>query len=176
MEINLKQHIRRAKLPNRKETIILALFAALMLISKEALAALPNIEVVSLLIILLTHRVGLKSLWSVYTFVAVQFLIYPSGIWMAAYTYVWAILVFAVVALRRFAGVAVYTIVAGIYGILFGVLCSVPAFLVGGFGYGISWIATGLTYDVFHCIGNILTTALLFYPLDKALASALKRK
>ncbi len=170
----MKQPIRGAKLPNLRETVLLSLFAALMLVSKEALAALPNIELVTVLIILLTDKLGLKSLWSVYIFVGVQFLIYPSGIWLVSYTYVWAILVFVVYAIRRFGNLMLYTIVAGLFGILFGVLCSPPAFFVGGFGYGVSWIVTGLTFDVIHSIGNILTTALLFYPLHKALDAAFK--
>ena len=169
----MKQPTPRAK-QSLRETVVLALFAALFIISKEALAALPNIEVVSLLIILLTHHVGLKALWSVYTFVAVQLLIYPSGVWMISYLYVWAILVFAVCLLRRFGNPLLYTIIAGVFGILFGVLCSVPAFFIGGFGYGVSWIISGLSFDLTHCIGNILTTALLFYPLDKAMQKALK--
>lgn len=170
----MKQPTRGAKVPKIRETVVLSLFAALMVISKEALAALPNIELVTVLIILLTDKLGLKSLWSVYIFVGVQFLIYPSGMWLWSYSYVWAILVLVVCAVRRFGNLMLYTVVAGLFGILFGVLCSPPAFLAGGFGYGVSWIVTGLTFDVIHCIGNILTTALLFYPLHKALDAAFK--
>jgi len=170
----LKQPIQRAKKNTLREIIVLALFAALLLISKEALAALPNIEVVTLFIILLTHNIGLKALWSVYTFVAVQLLLYPSGVWMISYLYVWAILVFIICALRRYGNAVLYTIIAGIFGILFGVLCSIPAFYVGGFGYGISWIINGLSFDVVHCVGNIVTTAVLFYPLNKAMQKAMK--
>jgi len=57
MAIALKQPTQRAK-QNLREIIVLALFAALMLISKEVLAALPNIEIVTLLIILLAHNKG----------------------------------------------------------------------------------------------------------------------
>ena len=53
METALKQYTRRDKLTLR-ETVVLALFAALLIVSKEVLAALPNIEIVTLLTILLT--------------------------------------------------------------------------------------------------------------------------
>ena len=101
MEINLKQPTRGAKMPKIRETVVLSLFAALMLISKEALAALPNIELVTVLIILLTDKLGLKSLWSVYIFVGVQFLIYPSrhaffAPLKAAYMYTVLYFVFAI--------------------------------------------------------------------------------
>jgi len=170
----LKQPIQRAKKNTLREIIVLALFAALLLISKEALAALPNIEVVTLFIILLTHNIGLKALWSVYTFVAVQLLLYPSGVWMISYLYVWAILVFIICALRRYGNAVLYTIIAGIFGILFGVLCSIPSFFIGGFGYGMAWIVRGLSFDVIHCVGNIATVALLFYPLNNVIQKIIK--
>lgn len=170
----MKQPIQRAKKNTLREIIVLALFAALLLISKEALAALPNIEVVTLFIILLTHNIGLKALWSVYTFVAVQLLLYPSGVWMISYLYVWAILVFIICALRRYGNAVLYTIIAGIFGILFGVLCSIPSFFIGGFGYGMAWIVRGLSFDVIHCVGNIATVALLFYPLNNVIQKIIK--
>lgn len=173
MAIALKQPTQRAK-QNLREIIVLALFAALMLISKEVLAALPNIEIVTLLIILLAHNIGLRALWSVYTFVAVQLVLYPLGEWGIAYLYVWAILVFAVCALRRYGNAVLYTIIAGIFGILFGVLCSIPSFFIGGFGYGMAWIVRGLSFDVIHCVGNIATVALLFYPLNNAIQKIIK--
>ncbi len=170
----MKLRIPSVKLPTPREGILLALFSALMIVSKEALAFLPNIEIVTLMIILITHNIGAKSLWSVYVFVIVQALIYPSGTWIISYFYVWAILVLVVLAVRRFANTAIYTVIAALFGILFGVLCSVPSFFIGGFGYGISWIISGLSYDLVHCIGNALSVAILFYPLDKALKKVLK--
>ena len=174
METALKQYTRRDKLSLR-ETVVLALFSALFIVSKEVLAALPNIEIVTLLIILLTHHLGIKALLSVYTFVVAQMLIYPVDIiWGVAYLYVWALLVLAVCAVRRYGNAVIYTVIAGIFGILFGVLCSIPAFFVGGFGYGVSYIISGLSFDAVHAVGNIATTALLFYPLDKAMKKVLK--
>ena len=168
METDLKRPTQRAKTTLR-EIILLSLFAALFIVSKEVLAALPNIELVTVLIILLTHNVGLKALWSVYTFVAAQLLLYPTGVWMISYLYVWAILVLVICAVRRFGSPAIYTVIAGIFGILFGVLSSIPNFFIGGVGFGVSWIASGLGFDVIHCISNILTTALLFYPLNRVM-------
>ena len=86
----------------------------------------------------------------------------------------WALLVLAVCAVRRYGNAVIYTVIAGIFGILFGVLCSIPAFFVGGFGYGVSYIISGLSFDVVHAVGNIATVALLFYPLDKAMQKVLK--
>lgn len=145
-----------------------------MVALQVALAALPNIELVTLLIILLTHRIGLKSLWSIYTFAMVEALIYPSGTWIISYFYVWTVLAVTVFLLRKNGGAVLYTIVAALFGILFGTLCSISSFVIGGFGYGVSWIISGLGYDVLHCFGNLVSVALLFYPLDRALSKIMR--
>ena len=164
----------KTKLPSLRESIVLALFAALMVALQVALAALPNIEFVSLLVILLTHRMGLKSLWSIYAFAVVEALIYPQGTWIISYFYVWTILALAVFMLRKNGNALLYAIMAAVFGILFGVLCSVPSFIIGGFGYGVSWIISGLSFDVIHCVGNAVSVGLLFFPLDRALSRMLK--
>lgn len=174
MATALRLPILKIKFPTLRESVVLALFAALMVALQVALAALPNIEFVSLLIILLTHRMGLKSLWSIYVFAIVEALLYPSGTWIISYFYVWTILAVAVAIIRKNGNVLLYAIIAAFFGILFGTLCSVPSFIIGGFGYGVSWIISGLSFDLMHCVSNLVTVGLLFLPLDRALARILK--
>ncbi len=154
---------------------MLALFAALMIVGKEALAALPNVEIVTVLIIALTHRYGARALWSVYTFVLVQLILYPVGAWSVAYLYVWAILVLAVLAVRRYESVLLYVIVAAIFGLLFGLLCSPPEIFMRGFATQkayLLFIISGLPYDAIHCVSNALTTLLLFPIIYKVIKKA----
>ena len=164
----------KTKIPTLRESAVLALFAALMVAFQVALSVLPNIELVSLLVILLTHRMGLKSLWSIYAFAIVEALLYPSGTWIISYFYVWTVLAVVVTIIRKNGNALLYAIVAAFFGILFGMLCSVPSFIIGGFGYGISWIISGLSFDLIHCVSNLVTVGLLFLPLDRVLARILK--
>lgn len=170
----MKLNTPSVKLPTLRETIMLALFAAIMCVSKEVLAALPNIELVSFFIILLAHNLGAKALWSVYIFVAVQGALYPFGEWFISYLYVWALLVVVVLLVRRYAGTVVYTMLSTIFGLTFGTVCSIPSFFIGGFGYGVSWIIKGLPFDIVHSISNGIVCLLLFTPLDKTLKRFLK--
>jgi len=158
-----------------REMTILSLFAALMIALQVAMASLPNIELVTLLIILVTVHLGWKALFSVAVFVLVEGLIYGFNIWFINYLYVWPILTLIVMALRSQSSVLLWTIVAGFYGLLFGTLCSVPYFLTGGWAAGISYIAAGLTFDLAHCAGNIVSVLVLFTPLDKILRRCLTR-
>ncbi len=162
----MKLHTRRHSLI---ETILLALLGVLMYVSQVIMATLPNIELVSFLIILTTRKFGLKSLWSVYIFVFLEALTYGFEIWVICYLYVWAILVFVVLIVRKHDSVILYTLAASIFGFLFGTLCSVPYFITGGIGYGVSWIISGIVsgFDIYHGVGNFLITLLLYKPISK---------
>lgn len=162
----LKSHTRRHKLI---EIIFLALLGALMYVSQVIMASLPNIELVSFLIILTTRKFGIKSLWSVYIFVILEVITYGLEIWVICYLYIWAILVFVILPIRKNDNVILYTLISSIYGFLFGTLCSVPYFITGGIGYGISWIVSGIVsgFDIYHGVGNFFLTIILYKPITK---------
>ena len=167
------------KLPTRqtlKEQILLALYAALMFALQIAMAQLPNIEPVTLFVILLTTVYGWKSLISVYVFVLLEGLFWGFGEWWIGYLYVWAILVVIVMCLRRHGNVVLWTVVAGFYGLCFGLLCAPAHFLVGGIGGGLAWIISGLPYDIIHGIGNIAMVLILFVPLQKLLLKLVREQ
>lgn len=137
------------------------------------MASLPNIEIVSFLIILTARKFGVKSFISVYIFVGLEVLTYGFAEWVISYLYVWALFALLICFIRKVDNRLVFTLVSGIFGLLFGVLCSPVAFAMGGFGYGISWIISGLGFDFLHCLGNVLLTFLLYKPLTKVLEKAL---
>ena len=158
-----------------RELTALAVFAALMIALQVAMAGLPNIELVTLLIILATVHLGHKALLSVAVFVLVEGLIFGFGLWWINYLYVWPILVLIVLVLRKWSHPVLWAIVAGFYGLAFGTLCSVPYFITGGWGAGIGYIIGGLPFDIPHCIGKIALTALLWYPLNFVLKKVLPK-
>ncbi len=173
MVMNLKLHIQSAKF-KLFETILLTLLGVLMYVSQVIMATIPNIELVSLLIILTARKFGYKSLLSVYVFVGCEILTYGISLWVVNYIYVWAILCLIVCLVRKIDSVWLYIMISGLFGIAFGTLCSIPNFFIGGIGYGISYIISGLGFDLAHCIGNTVLTFLLYRPLTIALNKALK--
>lgn len=158
-----------------RELTALAVFAALMIALQVALAQLPNIEVVTLLIILATIFYGPKALLAVFAFVLAEGLIYGFHIWWINYLYVWPILVLLVCALKRWSHPLLWAVVAGFFGLFFGTLCSIPYFLTGGLGAGVGYIIQGIPFDLVHCISNVAIVALLFYPLEKVLSKVLPK-
>ncbi len=159
----MKQPIQKGKA--LQDLTALAVFAALLIAVQVGLSFLPNIELVTLLIILMTKRFGWKSMLSVWVFVLVEGLIYGVHIWWINYLYIWPLLVISVLLFKKLDHPLPFAILAGGYGLLFGTLCSIPYFLTGGLGAGFGYIISGIPFDLIHCISNFLLVLLLYKPL-----------
>jgi energy-coupling factor transport system substrate-specific component len=133
------------------------------------MAFLPNIEPVTLLLLLLAERYRFKALLPVYAFVLVEGFIYGIHTWFFAYLYVWTIWVLIVIALRRLSHFTFWAIAAAVFGLLFGLFCSVPTFIALGVAGGIAEIVGGLSFDILHCVGNFVMVLVLYAPLKKLL-------
>ena len=150
-----------------KELVRDAFLAAILLVLQVSLSWLPNIELVSLLMILYT-LVFRRHVWVIlYVFVILEGLIYGFGLWWFSYLYVWAFLCTAVF-LMRWTGkprTISAALLAGIFGMLFGLLCAVSYFFTGGPGAALAWWTAGIPFDIIHGISNFTVTLLLFEPL-----------
>jgi hypothetical protein len=70
---------------NTKEIALMGILSALLIIGQVALGFLPNIEVVTLLVIAYTLVFGKKVFFIIYIFVLVEGLIYGFGLWWINY-------------------------------------------------------------------------------------------
>ena len=145
-----------------------------MYVSQVIMSQLPNIELVSLLIIVIARKFGSKSLVSVYIFVGCEILTYGLSMWVVNYLYIWAILALVVCLVRKIDSRILYTLISGIFGLLFGILCAIPYFFIGGITFTLTYIAKGLVFDIVHGIGNFVITFLLYRPVTNALEKAIK--
>ena len=151
---------------NLRELILYGLLGALLFGVQVALAALPNIELVSTLIIVYTLVLGLKALYPVCVFVTAEILLYGLGLWTVDYLYIWAILVFAVHFLNRFhPHKYLWAAVSAAYGLFFGALCALPTLLIAGPVAAFAYWISGLPFDFLHFAGNAVLSLLLISPL-----------
>ena len=164
--VNKDKSFHRKKLT---EIILLTMLGVLMYVSQVIMAPLPNIELVSLFIILITRRFGYKAFLSVYVFVGCEILTYGLSMWVINYLYVWDILVIVILIIKSIDNTVIYTLISCIFGLLFGTFCSIPYFLIGGVAAGIGNIISGISYDSLHCVGNFILTLLLYRPLTKVM-------
>ena len=145
------------------------MFAALTFALQVVMGPLPNIEPVSLLVILYAVTFGWKSLYIIYTFVVMEILYYGLNTWNMYYLYVWTVLAVVAVLMRKVDQPMVWAIVSGAYGLLFGALCGITDAFIGGVAYAVSKWTMGIGFDVIHCVGNFVIALVLFKPLHTLL-------
>ncbi|MEG1720081.1 MAG: hypothetical protein RR281_00100, partial [Pseudoflavonifractor sp.] len=75
-----------------KGITVLGLLGALMFVTKMAMAVLPNIEPVSLLVMVYTVIFGRRALYPIYVYAVMECLIWGINLWTINYLYIWAIL------------------------------------------------------------------------------------
>ena len=142
--------------------------------AKVAMSGLPNIEPVSLMVMLFAVVFGLKGLFPVYLYVAMELLFFPAGTWAINYLYIWAILFVAAYFMRKLKNPIFWALLSGAFGMSFGFLCSF-IFFRKGLGYMLAWTASGFPYDIPHAIGNFVIALILFYPLRTLLTKLYKK-
>ena len=147
--------------------MLAAMLSALLIAAKQAMSFIPNFEPVTLLLILYTLHFPRMTPLIIYVFVAVQVLLYGFNVWVYMYLYIWIILYAVVRLLARWGSYLLWIIVATVYGMLFGLLCSPVYLFIGGWSMAVSWFISGIPYDIMHGVGNAIMVAVLFIPLDK---------
>lgn len=151
------------------------MLGSLTFAAKVAMAGLPNIEPVSLFIMLFAVVFGKKCIYPIYTYVAMEFLCYGIHLWSINYLYVWLILAAGAWLLRSVKNPVVWALLSGGFGLLFGLFCA-PVYLVsGGIGYAVSWWISGVPFDLLHAGGNFVMALVLFVPLRKLLTRLYSR-
>lgn len=150
-----------------REICLFGMLAAVTFGAKWVMAGLPNIEPVSLMVMLFGAVFGWKALFPVAVYVAAEILFYGLGPWNINYLYVWPLLAVAAMALRKVKHPLIWATVSGFFGLMFGALCAPVDVFIGGFGYAASKWISGIPFDLLHCVGNFAMALLLFVPLRR---------
>ena len=171
---------------------ITAIFAALLTGGKMALAAFPNVEVVTILIAVFAYVWGIKyAIPATVAFVVVQVLIYGFNIWVIQYFIHWpavAVVFFLLGKInlkREWAIIALSTTCAIVLTLLFGLMTSATDTLMSytstaGFKFVLDdfWArfslmyVRGISFYVTQLACNAVLFVVTFLPLVKALKRA----
>ena len=174
--------MRRSDSASRRvfELVLFSMLGALMLASDLAMEALPNVHLVGMLCVTFTIVFRARALIPIYVYVFLTGLIFGFAFWWVAYLYVWFILWGMTMLIPRHAPrvlrAVLYPTVCALHGLLFGVL-NAPLYATVydmGFDGMLAWIASGLTFDIIHTIGNF-AFGLLILPLSELITKMLKR-
>ena len=148
-----------------REITLFAVLGALTFALQVVMAPLPNIEPVSLLVMIFAAVFGWKSLYPIYIFVVMEILFYGISTWNIYYLYVWTVLALAAIFMRKQANPLAWALLGAVYGLFFGALCGIVDIFIGGFGYAAAKWVSGIPFDLLHCGGNFGMALILFKPL-----------
>lgn len=160
-----------------KDITLIGMMVAVIEVCKVTLAGLPNIELTSFWIIMFTLFFGWKILFVIPVFICIEGAMYGPHLWWIMYLYAWPLLALVTWIFRKEKSVWFWSILSGVFGLMFGFLCSFPYVVIGavdgglrnglyaGFAY---WIA-GIPFDIMHCIGNFVIMLVLYAPIQAAM-------
>ena len=124
-----------------KELALFSVLGALTFAAKYVMSFLPNIEPVSLMVMLFAVTFGRKCLYPIYLYVAMELLFFGIGLWNINYLYVWAVLAVGAYLLRKMRWKLGWAMLSGGFGLSFGLLCGIVDIFIGGASYAVTkWI------------------------------------
>lgn len=154
---------------NVKNIALLGVMIAILEVAKNVLAFLPNVELVSLLIILYALYLGKRVFFVVPAFVLIEGCIYGFGLWWIMYLYTWPLLAVLTMLFKKQDSVWFWSILSGMFGLFYGALSSIPYLFLGGFQTAFSWWIAGIPFDIIHCVANFVLCLILFQPLQNVM-------
>ena len=148
---------------------LFGVLGALTFALQVVMAPLPNIEPVSLLVMIFAAVFGWKCLYPVYVFVVMEILFYGISTWNIYYLYVWTVLALGAILMRKNTQPLAWAMLSAVFGLFFGALCGIVDVFIGGFAYaGSKWVS-GIPFDLLHCGGNFGMALIMFKPLRNLL-------
>lgn len=158
------------------QVALFGVLGGLTFAAKVAMMALPNIEPVSLLVMVYAVTLGEKCLFPIYIYVILELLVYGIGIWSVGYLYVWLVLAATAWLLRNMRSPLGWALLSGGFGLLFGGLFTPVCLLSGGPGFALSWWLSGIPFDLIHCGANFALALALFCPLRQLMTQLLAER
>ena len=152
-----------------RETVLFGILGGATFGLKVCMMMLPNIEPVTLLVILFAVTFGKKAIYPIYVYVALELLFYGFNLWVINYLYLWPLLAFIAWQLRNMPHPLGWAVLSGMFGLLFGLMCTPVYAVIGGLSFAFSWWVSGIPYDIIHCISNFAIALTLFAPAKKLL-------
>lgn len=149
-----------------REIALFGVLGGLTFAAKLVMSGLPNIEPVSLMVMLFAVTFGKKSIYPTYVYVAMEILVYGINLWNIYYLYVWLVLAVAAYLMRRNQEPLAWAILSAVFGLAFGALCGITdIFVLGGIAPAVAKWTSGVLFDVVHGVSNFVIALLLFRPM-----------
>lgn len=159
----------KSKKIKARDIALVGVMIATLEVVKQVLAFLPNVEMVTLLVVLYALVFGKRIYYAIPAFVLIEGCLYGFGIWWVMYLYVWPLLAFVARLCRKQDSPWFWAIFTGGFGLMFGALCAIPYLFIDGWHAALVWWVAGIPYDILHGISNAVLSLVLFRPLYQVL-------
>ncbi len=161
-----------------KRIVLISALAATIFAAQVGLAFIPNVELVTLLFLLVAlYLPPVDALLVSTVFVVLEALIWGLGDWVIGYMWIWPLWMVIVLLFKRINGIKAdrWALLGGLFGLLFGLLFSLQHALLYGVNMGIAYWIRGISFDIVHGISNYILILLCLVPLHKAFSTLMRR-
>lgn len=156
-----------------RDVALVGMMVAVIEVCKVVLMGIPNVELTTFWIIMFSLYFGNRVFFAVPVFILLEGTLFGFGLWWVMYLYVWPLLAVITRLMNKMESAVGWSILAGIYGLMYGLFCSVPYFVIGaadggfmaGLQAGFAWFVSGIPFDLIHGISNFLIMLLLYHPV-----------
>lgn len=149
--------------------VLLAALTASVLAAQIGLSFLPNVELVSLLLLIYAIHLPFKDALMVgILFAVLEALVWGFGDWVVGYMWIWPLwmIMARLLAPLNKDSSDRWAIAGGVWGLLFGFLFSIQHAVLYGFTMGIAYWLRGISFDIIHAVSNYILILLLYKPLS----------
>lgn len=155
---------RRVKLTVQEITLI-GMMIAIIEVCKFFMMNIPNIELTTFWIIMFTLYLGNRILYVIPAFILIEGVMFGFGMWWIMYLYLWPLLALITWCFRKTDSILTWSVISGIFGLLFGFFGAFPYIITSGLYGAFSWWIAGIPWDITHCTGNFVLMMILYHPV-----------
>ena len=113
-------------------------------------------------------------------FILLEGVVYGCGMWWFMSLSAWPALALVTRLMKDMDSPVGWATVSGIFGLLFGAMCSIPYGVLGavdglasGLRAAFAWWIAGIPFDLVHCVGNFVVMLVLYRPVRRAVEAAM---
>lgn len=149
------------------------MLGAILYVAQISLAFLPNVELVTLLIVIFTKNLGKDGIFACFIYVWLNAFSAGFGLWWVTYLVVWPLFALMSYKLKKIDSWLIWAVINGGFGLCFGALFALPYIFVSP-TYALSYWLGGISFDIVHCIGNFSIALILGKPIDIAMKQIIR--
>ena len=161
-----------------KRIVLIATMAATIFAAQVGLAFLPNVELVTLMFLLVAlHLKKIDALMVSFIFVLLEALVWGLGDWVIGYLWIWPLWMVICLIASHFIhdNSELWALLGGLFGFVFGFLFSLQHALIYGITMGIAYWIRGLSFDIIHAISNYILILVCLGPMRRAFFTLMRR-